>query len=82
VEVETMQKLLTAKQLANVWGLRETTIKTWARTGHIPCVRLSARVIRFDLDAATKALSDKAETMEPERHRLAVSMAAKKGANQ
>lgn len=51
-----MGKLVTAEQLAEYLSLRPGTIRRWMRAGIIPCLKLSGKVIRFDLDEVNAAL--------------------------
>lgn len=48
--------LLTADELAERLRLRPSTVRIWARLGRIPSLRLSPKVIRFDVSAVVKAL--------------------------
>jgi excisionase family DNA binding protein len=41
------KELLTAEQLALRLKVRPRTIKSWVRSGRIPVVRVSLKVIRF-----------------------------------
>ena len=50
--------LLTAAELARRLRLRPRTIRAWASAGLIPCVRLGARTIRYDLRAVLRALAE------------------------
>jgi excisionase family DNA binding protein len=42
------RKLLDVDQAAAVVGVHPVTLYRWARARRIPCVRIGARVIRFD----------------------------------
>jgi excisionase family DNA binding protein len=46
----------TVQDLATVLNVTPTTIRRWVSAGRIPHVRLSPRCIRFDKDAAIRAL--------------------------
>lgn len=48
--------LLTARELAAELGVGWETVLRWARAGRIPAVRLSARVVRFELAAVLEAV--------------------------
>lgn len=48
-------ELFTAEELANRLRVRPDTVRNWARRGLIPAVRLSPKVIRFDLAAVVEA---------------------------
>jgi excisionase family DNA binding protein len=49
--------LLTARELGKRFRVAPDTVREWARRGSIPTVRLSRKVIRFDLQAVLAALS-------------------------
>lgn len=49
--------LLTSEQLADRLRVSAETVREWARRGSIPTLRLSPRVIRFDLEAVLAALA-------------------------
>ena len=53
---EEREEFLTAKQLAQVLQVSESTIRRLAAKRRIPSVRLSSRIIRFHLDAVREAL--------------------------
>ena len=53
---ETREEFLTARQLAAVLQVSESTVRRLARAGRIPSVRLTPRLIRFNLKAVCKAL--------------------------
>jgi excisionase family DNA binding protein len=42
-----VQELLTASEVARFLRVSPFAVRTWARTGRLPAVRLSPRVIRF-----------------------------------
>lgn len=50
------EEFLTARQLASVLQVSESTVRRLAREGRIPSVRLTPRLIRFNLKAVYKAL--------------------------
>ena len=50
------EEFLTAKQLAEVLQVSETTVRRMAQKRRIPSVRLTPRIIRFHLDAVREAL--------------------------
>ncbi len=54
--------LLTADELAVHLHLRASTVRRWAHEGRIPVVRLSPKVVRFDLARVVEALKTAAET--------------------
>jgi excisionase family DNA binding protein len=51
---------LTAAELGRRLRLSPETIHQMARDGRIPCIRLSAKVIRFDAEAVAAALTPSA----------------------
>ena len=53
---ETRDEFLTARQLASFLQVSESTVRRLAREGRIPCVRLTPRLIRFNLKAVCKSL--------------------------
>ena len=50
------EEFLTAKQLAEILQVSETTVRRMAQRRRIPSVRLTPRIIRFHLDAVREAL--------------------------
>lgn len=50
------EEFLTARQLAELLQVSETTVRRLARAGSIPSVRLTPRIIRFQLKAVLQAL--------------------------
>ena len=53
---EAREEFLTARQLAEVLQVSESTVRRLARDGRIPCVRLTPRLLRFHLPSVTAAL--------------------------
>jgi excisionase family DNA binding protein len=51
------RKLLTAEQLARELRVGAETIVGWGRSGKIPRIRISRKIVRFDRDAVLKVLS-------------------------
>ncbi len=49
-------ELLTANELADRLHLRPSTIRRWAREGRIPAVRVTAKVVRYDLVEVVRAV--------------------------
>jgi len=49
-------EFLTARQLAAVLQVSETTVRRLAREGRIPVVRLTSRLMRFHLPTVLEAL--------------------------
>jgi excisionase family DNA binding protein len=54
--VSDREEFLTAKQLAEILQVSETTVRRMAQKRRIPSVRLTPRIIRFHLDAVRDAL--------------------------
>jgi excisionase family DNA binding protein len=52
----SFERLLSAREVAERIGLREETIRRWARCGRIPSIRATARTIRFDYGDVVAAL--------------------------
>lgn len=76
-----MQKLLTAKEAADIFRLNTFTIYEWARSGRIPAVRVG-RAVRFS-PAALAALVEGAEVVPPQElpPRVARRSARQRGKN-
>lgn len=53
---ETREEFLTARQLAAVLQVSESTVRRLAHTGRIPSIRLTSRLIRFHLPSVRDAL--------------------------
>ena len=54
--MEEREEFLTARQLAKVLQVSESTIRRLARKRRIPSVRVTPKIIRFHLDAVREAL--------------------------
>ena len=54
--MEEREEFLTAKQLAKILQVSETTVRRLAQRRRIPSVRLTPHIIRFHLDAVREAL--------------------------
>lgn len=50
------EEFLTARQLANVLQVSESTVRRLAQQGRIPSIRLTTRILRFHLPAVRDAL--------------------------
>lgn len=61
--MEEREEFLTAKQLAKILQVSESTVRRLAQRRRIPSVRLTPHIIRFHLDAVREAL-------EVPRHRI------------
>jgi excisionase family DNA binding protein len=53
---EAREEFLTSRQLAEVLQVSETTVRRLARDGRIPCVRVTPRLLRFNLKSVLRAL--------------------------
>jgi hypothetical protein len=51
-----MNKMMTVAQLAKRLGVKPNTLRGWARTGVVPCIRLSTGCIRFDVQEIEQVL--------------------------
>jgi excisionase family DNA binding protein len=67
---EAREEFLTARQLAEVLQVSESTVRRLARDGRIPCVRLTPRLLRFNLKAVSRAL-DGSDTPSRQKRRHA-----------
>ncbi|NQT12067.1 MAG: helix-turn-helix domain-containing protein [Planctomycetes bacterium] len=45
------RSIVSCAELASYLGVSKTTVLTWVRVGRIPCMKISPRLFRFDLDA-------------------------------
>lgn len=45
---------LTVKEVAELLRIHPTTVRDWARSGRLPCIRLSRRALRFRASDITK----------------------------
>jgi excisionase family DNA binding protein len=59
-----MSELLTVGELAARLRVRPCTIQRWTRRGRLPAVRLSAKIIRYDLAAVLAALESQGRQQE------------------
>jgi excisionase family DNA binding protein len=64
---EAREEFLTARQLAEVLQVSESTVRRLARDGRIPCVRLTPRLLRFNLKAVYRALDGSDTNSRPKR---------------
>lgn len=55
-------ELITADELARHFGVTAPTVNRWVRRGLIPCVRVTRKVVRFDISKVRDALADRAAT--------------------
>ena len=66
---EAREEFLTARQLAAVLQVSESTVRRLAREGRIPSVRLTPRLIRFNLKAVYRALDGDSNSHKSRRRR-------------
>jgi excisionase family DNA binding protein len=50
------EEFLTARQLAAILQVSESTVHRLARAGRIPCLRITPRITRFHLQSVREAL--------------------------
>lgn len=60
-------EFLTARQLAAVLQVSESTVRRLAREGRIPAVRVTPHLLRFRLDAVVEALDGTRRTRAASR---------------
>lgn len=58
----TREDFLTARQLASILQVSESTVRRLAREGRIPAVRITPRILRFNLKSVRHALDATART--------------------
>jgi excisionase family DNA binding protein len=66
---EAREEFLTARQLAAVLQVSESTVRRLAREGRIPSVRLTPRLIRFNLKSVYRALDGDSNSRKSQRRR-------------
>lgn len=54
--MDKREEFLTARQLAAILQVSESTVRRLAREGRIPSIRLTARLLRFHLQSVMNAL--------------------------
>ncbi|MDT7779733.1 MAG: Helix-turn-helix domain [Acidobacteriota bacterium] len=65
---DAREEFLTARQLASVLQVSESTVRRLAREGRIPCVRLTPRLLRFNLKAVCRALDGATHARQSRRN--------------
>ena len=63
-----MSELLTPAEMAQRLRVSKRTLQLWTREGRIPSVRISAKVIRYDPETVTSALTERAAGEEGVRN--------------
>jgi excisionase family DNA binding protein len=61
------EEFLTARQLAAILQVSESTVRRLAREGRIPSIRLTARLLRFHLQSVMGALDGSQTKTRPRR---------------
>ena len=61
------QEFLTARQLADILQVSESTVRRLAHQGRIPAIRITPRIIRFHLQSVREALEG-TRTAHARRH--------------
>ena len=59
------EEFVTARQLAAFLQVSESTVRRLAREGRIPSVRLTPRLLRFNLKAVCRALDGDSRQRQP-----------------
>lgn len=54
-----MAEFLTAAELARRFKVSPETIRKWARQARIPVIRISPKVLRFDIQAVETVLAER-----------------------
>ena len=55
---------LTAEQIAKRLSVSPRTVRSWRLAGIIPAIRLTNKVVRYDLDEVITALKDRQSTKD------------------
>ena len=55
-----MGEIVKTKELARRLDVKPATVRRWAQAGLIPVMRVSAKVIRFDVAEVMRALRERA----------------------
>ena len=61
------RELLTAEELADRLRVQPGTVRQWSRRGWIPAVRLSPKVVRYELPAVIEAMTKRQTAGEVDR---------------
>jgi excisionase family DNA binding protein len=64
---DTREEFLTARQLAALLQVSESTVRRLAREGRIPSIRLTPRLTRFHLSTVMSALDGEQTKTRPRR---------------
>ena len=61
---DRVDKLVDAKQVAELWGLKPATIRKMTYRGEIPCVRITGRrCVRYRLSTIMKLIEMRSQPM-------------------
>lgn len=63
-----MGEILTAAQLADRLHVTADTVRSWARSGRIPEIRISAKVRRFDAEEVMASLRTQGDGQREASH--------------
>jgi excisionase family DNA binding protein len=70
-------RLLTARQVADLLGVSAETVLRWTRRGELPGFRLPGRALRFREDEVEAWLQERATTVERKCRATPVQVAAR-----
>jgi transcriptional regulator with XRE-family HTH domain len=75
-----MADLLTGREIAAKLRVTPRLISMWANDGTIPCIRISRKVFRYDLDAVIAAVGNRRQaTIAELRAKTDAILAANRG---
>lgn len=55
------EQLATAATVAQLFGVTPATVRRWVRERRVPCIRVSRRVLRFNLADIEKTVAQRAK---------------------
>ena len=64
-----MKKMMTVADVSELLGVKPNTLRGWARTGAIPCVRLTSGCIRFDVQEIEQMLDARRSDRSTQKRR-------------
>ncbi len=65
--MDEREEFLTARQLASVLQVSESTVRRLAQEGRIPSMRITSRILRFHLQSVRDALDGTARSRQTRR---------------
>ena len=71
--VEAREEFLTARQLADVLQVSESTVRRLARSGRLPAIHITPRIMRFHLTAVRNALDGSRQSRSSLRRNVEAS---------